>query len=40
MWHRIDEERNDKSFMEVERVLWGETLLHCFQNMDALVIRP
>ena len=35
--HRIDEERDDKSFMRVERVSWDKTLLHYFQNMDALV---
>jgi hypothetical protein len=23
MWHYIHEERDDKSFMEVERVSWG-----------------
>jgi hypothetical protein len=23
MWHRIDEERDDKSFMRIERVSWG-----------------
>jgi hypothetical protein len=23
MWHYINEERDDKSFMGVERVLWG-----------------
>jgi hypothetical protein len=23
MWHHINEERDDKSFMKVERVLWG-----------------
>jgi hypothetical protein len=37
MWHCINEETDDKSFMEVERVSWDETFLHCFQNIDALV---
>jgi hypothetical protein len=40
MWHHIDEERDDKSFMGVEIVSWDETLLHCFQNMDALKTGP
>jgi len=33
MWHHINEERDDKSFMGVERVSWG---WNCFQNSDAL----
>jgi hypothetical protein len=32
LWYRINEERDDKSFIEAEGVSW----LHGFQNMDML----
>jgi hypothetical protein len=30
MWHHINEEKDDNSFIGVEKVSWDETLLHCF----------
>jgi hypothetical protein len=37
MWHHINEERDDKSFMGVKRVLWGwNSSVHCFQNLNML----
>jgi len=32
MWHYINEERDDKSFMGVDTVSSHETPMHCFQN--------
>ena len=34
MWHSVDEDIDDTSFIGVERVLGDETLVHRFQNMN------